>query len=161
MEVPVPIYILHTELPDQRGKLTGLNLCELIDELVPGQVMGSQHINGIWSIWIKSKTALVRLEEIKTVIYDNIQIEMHIRYPNTKPTPNEKIVFKDLPPWVSDQEILTYLRKQPGIIVKSGVISARFRDTQNKLTPFFSGDRFVFVKGNLTQALHTTVITRV
>ena len=80
---------------------------------------------------------------------------MHIRYPNTKPTPNEKIVFKDLPPWVSDQEILTYLRKQPGIIVKSGVISARFRDTQNKLTPFFSGDRFVFVKGNLTQALHT------
>ncbi len=42
---------------------------------------------------------------------------------------------------------------QPGITVKSNVIAGRLRDRDNKLTPFFSGERFVFVKGGFPIAL--------
>ena len=69
------------------------------------------------------------------------------------PVPNEKIVLKDIPVWVPDSDILQFLNKQNGIIVKSGVITARFNYQNNKLTPLFTGDRFVFVKGKMAQAI--------
>ena len=38
------------------------------------------------------------------------------------------------------------------------MITARFRDQTNKLTPYFTGDRFVFVKGKMTKALHHSAL---
>ena len=70
------------------------------------------------------------------------------------PVPNEKIVLKDIPIWVPDSDILQFLNKQNRIIVKSGVITARFSDQNYKLTLFFTGDRFVFVKWKMAHALH-------
>ena len=57
-------------------------------------------------------------------------------------------------------DILMYVRSLPGVVVKSGVISSRLREMNNKLTKFFSGDRFVFVKGKLTHAFHSHAIIR-
>ena len=70
----------------------------------------------------------------------------------------KKIVLKDIPTWVPDLDVLQFLNKQNGIIVKSRVITVRFRDQNNKLTPFFTGDRFVFVKGEMAQALHHSAL---
>ena len=74
METPVPVYIMNSELPNQVGKLTGLNLCKIIDSIVPRQVMGSQHFNGIWSIWIKTQEARHHFREIGSIEIDNIKI---------------------------------------------------------------------------------------
>ena len=74
------------------------------------------------------------------------------------PVPNEKIVLKDIPVWVPDSDVIQFLNNQQGIIVKSGVITARFRDQNNKLTPYFTGDRFVFVKRKMTKALHHSAL---
>ena len=63
------------------------------------------------------------------------------------PVPNEKIVLKDIPVWVPDSDDIQFLNNQQGIIVKSGVITARFRDQNNKLTPYFTGGSFRFCKG--------------
>ena len=76
--------------------------------------------------------------------------------PTAKSIPNEKVVFKHIPLSVNDNKIIEFLNEQPGIVVKSGVIAARIRDSNNKLTPFYSGDRFVYVKGLFTPILHNT-----
>ena len=158
MESPASIYIINSELPSQQGKLTGLNLCEIINDIVPGQPIGSQHYNGVWTISLRSTKARDHLDALKYIEYDNVRIELFANYPTSKPVPNEKIIFKDLPFWVKDQEILDFLGTKEGITVKSGVISARLRDRNNQLTQFYSGDRFVFVKGNFSPALHPTAL---
>ena len=76
----------------------------------------------------------------------NINIELHSDYPITKPAPNEKIVFRDIPIGVRDDEILEFLNKQPGIVLKTDVINGRIRDN-DRLTQFLSGEKFVYVKG--------------
>ena len=67
-------------------------------------------------------------------------------------------MLRDLPPDVSDNAILEFLKDQPGISVKSGVMFSRIRDNENKLTPFCTGDRFVYARGNITNAIHTTAL---
>ena len=68
---------------------------------------------------------------------------MHDIYPISKPIPNDKVLFRDLPQQVSNSDILEFLNDQPGIHVKSGVIFPRLRHSDNKLTPYCSGDRVV------------------
>ena len=70
-------------------------------------------------------------------------IDIHDIYPTSKAIPDEKLVFKDIPFSVNDEEIIKFLNNQPGIIVKSGVIAAQIRDNDNKLIPFYSGDKFM------------------
>ena len=43
-------------------------------------------------------------------------------------------------------------------MVKTGIIPARLLDNENRLTPFLSGDRFVYVKGNFSSVLHPSAI---
>ena len=105
MESPVPVFVIHTDLRDQRGKLTALNLCDAINDITLGLVLGSQFYNGIWSISVKSTDARSAIVDQKTIEIDNVTIELHGYYPTTKPAPNEKGSFKDLPFWVSDGEI--------------------------------------------------------
>ena len=82
----------------------------------------------------------------------------HDTYPVSKPIPNEKVLFRDLPQYVSNNAILEFLNDQPGIHVKSGIIFSRLRDSENKLTPYCSGDRFVYVRGNMSQAIQSSTI---
>ena len=160
MAIIEPVFIVHSELVDQRGENTSLKLCEAIDAIIPGEIYGSQLWNGVWSIWIKSQEARSKLTDIKTIDVDNVSIALYKHFPITKPPPNERITFRGLPFWVTDDDILMYVRSLPGVVVKSGVISSRLRDMNNKLTKFFSGDRFVFVKGKLTHAFHSHAIIR-
>ena len=51
------IYIIHSELPDKERSLTGLNLCEIIDEIVPDDTFASLLHNGVRTICLKSKGA--------------------------------------------------------------------------------------------------------
>ena len=120
----------------------------MCDQHVPGQVIGTQFFNGIWSIWLRSVDA--RLSLIKNVNHlhvNNLDVPLHNTYPIAKNVPNENILFRDIPIGVSDDVIMGFLHSQPVIIVKTGVIPARLRDHENKLTAFLSGDRFVYVRG--------------
>ena len=63
-----------------------------------------------------------------------------------------------IPIGVSEDDIIGFLCSQPGIIVKTEVIPARLSDHENILTSFLSWDRFVYVRGNFSTALHPTAI---
>ena len=66
----------------------------------------------------------------------------------------KKNVFRDLPMSLSNKDILEYIGTQPGLIAKSGVILGHLRDSAERLTPFFLGERLVYVKRKFTQAIH-------
>ena len=146
----VPIYIRHTNLGNSKGKNINLDLCTTCETHVAGQVLGAQWTNGIWSLGLKTEKARAYLvDKVKTLIIYNQNVEIHGDYPMSKPVPNEKITFKDIPIDVSDKDIIDYLKSHNGIVIKSGVIHGRIRDDKNNvLTQFLSGDRFIFDKGN-------------
>ena len=150
------MYIVHHELPDTK-RYTELDMCQLIDEIVPNQTVASLLFKDVWTIWLKSQDAHRKLVDLKSIVVGNVRVELHADYPLQKPIPNEKLTFRDLPFWISNDEILDYL-EHFGIVAKTGVISARLRDGQNKLTKFYSGDRFIYVKGNMSQTLHSTAL---
>ena len=117
------------------------------------QVIGTQFYNGVWSIWLRSVED--RLSLIKNVNYlhvNNRDVPFYNSYPIAKNVPNEKILFRDIPIGVSDDDIMGFLHSQLGMIVKTGIIPARL------LTSFLSGDRFVYVRSNFSPALHPTAI---
>ena len=103
---------------------------------------------------MKSERARIHLlNTVKVLQFKGQSIDIHEFYPSSRPIPNEKILSRDLPFSVTNDAILNYLNKQPGIAVKSSVIAAKIRDENNELTQYYSGDRFVFVKGNFSPAL--------
>ena len=158
MNTIVPIYVKNGDLPIQTGMNTHLTLCQIVNQHVPGQTLGAQLVRDVWSIWLKD----IRAREYMTTIIKAIDIngrtvDVHDIYPTSKSIPNEKVVFKDIPFSVNDK-IIKFLNDQPGITVKSGVISARIRDNDNKLTPFYNGYKFVYVKGLFSPSIHNTCL---
>ena len=93
----------------------------MIESGVPGQTLGDQLVTaGVWSVWLRSIRAKCYLAgKIRDLEIDGIKMSIHDTYPSSKPIPNEKIVLRDLPPDVSDNANLEFLKHQPGISVKS------------------------------------------
>ena len=140
-----------------KGMNTQLDLCTICERHVPGQVLGAQWTNGIWYVWLKNDIVQSFLiNTTKTLNVYKHKVEIHRDYPTSKPPPNEKITFKDIPIDVSDEDIINYLRNHPGIVLKTDVIHGIIRDEKNNvLTQLLSGDRCVYVKGNFSPVLHS------
>ena len=84
---------------------------------------------------------------VKVIDIKGRTIDINDINPTSNAIPNEKLVFKDIPFSVNYEDIIYIFKyNQPGIRVKSGVEEARIRDNDNKLIPFYSGDKFVYVK---------------
>ena len=154
MSIIVPMYVKYGDLPNKTGRNTRLELCQIVNQHVPDQTVGAKLVKGVWSIWLNDLRARKHMTDIfKGINVDGRRIYVHDIYPISRSIPNEKIVFKDITLSVDNKEIFGFLNDQPGIVVKSGVIASRIRDNENKLTPFYTGDRFVYVKGLLSPAL--------
>ena len=154
--ITTPLYVKHCDLPNKQENDIALELCELCNGETPDQIIGAQLYKGIWSIYLRSQRARDHLRKVRFLKIKNFVIELHDIYPTAKNIPDEKIVFKDLPMCLNDKDILDIIGVQHGLIAKSGVIPGHLRDSAGRLTPFFSGERLVYVKGKFSQALHTT-----
>ena len=154
MNTIVSIYI---DIPNKTGMNTRLDLCQIVSQHMPDHVICAQLVLGIWSVWLKSlRTRDYMTNKVKVIEVYGRNVEIHDIYPTAKSIPNEKVVVKVIPLSVNDNKIIEFLNEQPGIVVKSGVIAARIRDSNNKITSFYNGDRFVYVKGLFTPVLHNT-----
>ena len=85
--------------------------------------------------------------------------QLYDEYPTvTRRVTTEKVTFKDLPFHVEDKDILAYIYSQPDIqITTKNIIQAKLRNQQRELTPFLSGERFVYIKAGVTRALPSVV----
>ena len=157
MNTTVPIYVKNEEHPSQTGMNMLLILCQIVNQHVPSQMLGAQPVRNVWSIWLK----YIRVREYLTTTVMVIDIKgrsihIHDIYPTSKDVPNEKLVLKDIPFFVNDEEIIKFLNNQPVVIIKSGQIAAQIRDNDNKLIPFYNKDKFVYVKELFSPSLHST-----
>ena len=144
-----PIYIRSSDLRSNRERYFKLRLCEHLDYYVPGYIISVQQTNDVWKIWTKTDAARDHLlNKIVSIKFNNRTIELHDKNPLlSPPVPSEKIVFKDLPLDMPNEEILNFLEKEhPHILIRSNVIFARVPSRDNNLTQFLSGDRVVYVK---------------
>ena len=144
-----PICISNSDLRSNRERHFNLRLCEHLDYYVPGYIISVQPTNDVWKIWVKTDAARDHLlNKIVSIKFNNRTIELHDKNPLlSPPVPSEKIVFKDLPLDMPNEEILKFLETEhPHIIIRSNVILARVPSRDNNLTQFLSGDRVVYVK---------------
>ena len=151
-----PLYIRNSDLRSNGERFTKLDLCEIFDYHTPGYIVSVQPIGGIWKIWCKSDAAReYLLKKVITIKYNNRKIELYDTNPFHSPqTPSEKIILKDLPLDMSNDDILDFFEKNyPHIIVRSNVIMSRVPSRSNNLTHFYSGDRMIYARQGFLPAL--------
>ena len=108
----------------------------------------AQLIDVIRSVSIKSLRARSYLLEIGFININNNKIDLHDEYPITfQRIYTVKIIFKNLPFHVPDQTLFDYNIFIPSLMLKLKLnIYARLRNEERELTPFESGDRFLYVR---------------
>ena len=154
------IYVKHIDLPDIDIRHLPLLLCNATNELVPDHVQGALISNGIWTILLKSIRAKdFLIDEGKKLEVRNIKIPIYKEYPIiARRPPTERVLFKDLPFHVSDNDILDYLYSTPEVKLQNKkVIPARIRNQKSELTPYLSGDRFIYVRGDFRRVLPSVI----
>ena len=149
-----PLYILNSDLASLRGKYVPYALCSAAEAIVNDQISGSFLNNNVWSIYTKNHAARNDLLKHGTLSIENQKIELFDEHPAVSHSVStEKIVFRNVPPHICDEEVLDFLHTQPGVIIKSKVVSGRIRNQKHELSQYYSGEKIVYVKGNFTPAL--------
>ena len=150
------VYVKHSDLPEIDIKHIPLILCESMIELTPDHVRGAQLINGIWSIWLRStETKNHIIEGNYSFTIENNRVFIYGDYPIiVRQPPSEKVLFKNVPFHVRDEDLLHYIYSNPDMKVQTNrIIPARLRNRNRELTPYLSGDRFLHVRGDLRRVL--------
>ena len=154
------VYIKHSDLPNIDDRYAALIICEATERVVPHNVGGAQRRDGVWTIELKSTEAKIHLlNNVKGLEIMNHWANIYDDYPIiSKRIPTEKITFRDLPFEVRDEDIFDYLLSQPDMKIKTRqIIHAKIRNQNGELTPYYSGDRFVFVQQSFKRVLPSIV----
>ena len=109
--MPEPLYIQHSDLPRVKNNYSyaALDLGEVCEQHVPGQILGAQCHNIVWSVITRSDRARsYMVNTLKGVNINNTKLEIHDKYPTSKTVPNEKIVFRDAPFDLKDEDIYNF-----------------------------------------------------
>ena len=109
----------HIDLPDIDIRHLPFIICDATNELVRNHVHGALISNGIWTILLKSNDAKNFLTDgNKYLVVRNRKIPIYNEYPIiARRPPTERVLFKDLPFHVSDEDILDYLYSIPDITI--------------------------------------------
>ena len=122
-------------------------------ELTPDHVRGDQLINGIWLRSNDIKNYLI--EGNFSLSIGNNCVFIYGEYPIiVRRPPSEKVIFKNVSFHVHDDNLLNYIYSLPDMKVQTKFrIPARLRNMNRELTPYLSGNRFLYVRGDLCRVL--------
>lgn len=143
-----PLYVKHSALRAKRyERHVQYKLCWAASNVVPGEVLGAQQIEGLWLIFVTSNTARNTLLN-EGILMDTRSVKLHNTDPFTlEDIPSEKIIFKDLPLTYTNESLLNRIKElRPNLILRSDIISHKVRDEHNNDTEFLSGDRHMYVQ---------------
>ena len=63
--------------------------------------------------------------------------------------PTEKVILKNVPFHVNDEDLLKYMYSLPDVSIQTKhIIPARLRNETSELTPYLSGDEFLYIRGD-------------
>ena len=149
-----PLYIQNIDLASLSGKYMPFKICSAADSIVEGQISGSFLIDNVWHIYTKNNAARNDLLKHGMFEIDQQKVELYDVHPAiSNSCPSEKIVFRNIPPSIHNNTLLQFLDDQPGVIIKSKVVSGKIRNERNELTNYYSGERIVYVKGDFSPVL--------
>ena len=149
-----PLYIQNIDLASLSGKYMPFKICSAADSIVEGQISGSFLIDNVWHIYTKNNAARNDLLKHGMFEIDQQKVELYDVHPAiSNSCPSEKIVFRNVPPSIHNNTLLQFLDDQPGVIIKSKVVSVKIRNERNELTNYYSGERIVYVKGDFSPVL--------
>ena len=94
-----PLYKKNLDLNAGQNRHIGIILCEYIEYLLDGTVVGAQPQGGLWKILLQTEEAReYLLTQVSTLRFNGHRIELHGDNPYTSPhIPSEKITIHDLP----------------------------------------------------------------
>ena len=148
------LYIQNIDLASLSGKYMPFKICSAADSIVEGQISGSFLIDNVWHIYTKNIAARNDLLKHGMFEVDQQKVELYDVHPAiSNSCPSEKIVFRNVPPSIHNNTLLQFLNDQPGVIIKSKVVSGKIRNERNELTNYYSGERIVYVKGDFSPVL--------
>ena len=149
-----PLYIQNIDLASLSGKYMPFKICSAADSIVEGQISGSFLIDNVWHIYTKNNATRNDLLKHGMFEIDQQKVELYDVHPAiSNSCPSEKIVFRNVPPSIHNNTFLQFLDDQPGVIIKSKVVSGKIRNERNELTNYYSGERIVYVKGDFSPVL--------
>ena len=148
VSVDPTVYLKHSSLSASRHDTSvGFKLCSAANHITPGQILGSQQIRGLWKIYLKSENTIPKLLQ-GDFLYDGRKIELFSQDPfETGKIPSESIIFRDLPFSFNNDHITAHLKNSyPDVYIRSNVINGKVRNSDNELTTFLNGDRYVYAR---------------
>ena len=151
MTAITPVFLTNSSIPDSdSNRMSGLDLC-LAGERTAGQggIIGAQQIRGLWRIYPASRNARNELLLKGLTVRDCVlQVcdsnPFVVRGGNGVEKPTTKVWVADLPLSVANSEIEHSLNRL-GCEIRSAIKQERYRDSDNKLTRFETGRRFLFI----------------
>ena len=131
------VYIKHSDLRSDYDRFIGHNLCETLNNYVPGEVQVAQLVNRVWRISLRTNDARkYLLDKITAIKYKSRKIELFGHNPLLFPQkPSEKIIIRDLPIHIPNEVIMNFFEHNyPHVVTRSNVIMAQIPAPGNTLT---------------------------
>ena len=148
------IYAKHRDISHLTGDLTTL-ICSSINKITPDEAVFAQKTCGIWLLYVRTdngRTTLLKHGKLHLTEY--AQLPLYNDNPFDKNNvQNERIVFKDIPVWESDQLIYNYLIDFPNV---DPVGAVQF--SKSPYSNFMNGDRFIYVRGQFSPPFERNVM---
>jgi ribA/ribD-fused uncharacterized protein len=152
-----PLFFRSSDLPTNQG-ITPLLICDTLSDIIDSRLIeGAQNIHGLWRIYVKS------IEARTTLLTRGINLQgHHITFKDKNPRLTdssargtvEKIVIRDLPLSVDNEQIRELLKTFPQVKLTSPIkYSHERRQDDNTLTKYKNGDRFFYAEHPITPIL--------
>ena len=111
---------------------------------------GSQQIRGLWKIYLKSENTILKL--LQVFLYDGRKIELFSQDPlETGKIKSESLIFGDLQFSFNNDHITAHLKlTYLAVYIRSNVINGKVRHSDNELTTYLNGDRYVYARKGFT-----------
>ena len=149
-----PVYTKHSTLGATRHDTQlPYRLYLAANTMVPSHCKCVQQVKGLWKIYPATIEARNKLLE-SGIMFKKHKISLLDRDPFlTDKIPSEKIIFRDVPLDVPDDEVIQFLREHSNVTLRSSIVCDRIRDNNNHLTDCFNGNRHVYVQSGFTPVL--------
>lgn len=145
-----PLFLLHKDIKQLvPSKFQPIKLCRAIHEVIGEDLYGAQQYFGLWRIYVKTLSSRDKLLNTGCTIKDKLLTVFESNPFEDRNVNNEKILIRDLPFCVPDNQLLEYFSKQDQIKLKSNVLYGKILNENYSKSKFDNGDRFVYAESSI------------
>ena len=160
MECVRPVYTKHSALGTTRQDTrVSFRIYQAINTMVPNLCKCVQQVRGLWKIYPVTSEARSRLLA-SGIMFKGKKIKLHDEDPfETDKIPSEKIIIRDLPIDVRDDDIISFLQEHCNkLTLRSPMIADKIRDNNNRMSDCLNGNRHIYVQSGFSTVLPEVAI---